>query len=844
MHALRAVDEEPIPGYRLLEPLGKGGFGEVWKCSAPGGMFKAIKFVPGNKGLHHQPDGAAQELRALEHVKSLRHPFLLSIERIEQVDGDLVIVTELADRSLHDLLVQYHERDLPGIPRGEVLNYLREAAEVLDVLNHEHGLQHLDVKPRNLFLVGRHIKVADFGLVASLSDLGTREDLLGGITPLYAAPELFNSRATLFSDQYSLAVTYHELVTGRTPHQGRNVCQLAFLIATTEPDLHALPESDQPVVAKALAKEPRDRFPSCTAFLDALCEASPPGPPKSTTTTSFEFSLGDMGKTAVVPVPRASGVLRRSSRVVSAGQSSSGPGTEPLSGYQLLECLARGDTGELWRARAPKGEPKLVRFLVPPDPAQPGENPLHRLQTFRHPTLPRLEMLTIGPGRLALVSDAGESSLAARLKECRAVGQPGIPRAELLAHLHVIAQALDELYHELQIQHLSLTPRHIALRRDEPLLLEFGLAELLWIPQGMSPASIAPRYAALEMFDGLISDSCDQVSLALMFQELLVGIHPYRNLNARQMASPKLRGEPDLSLLPGPDRPIVQQAMDRDPEKRFRSCAEFILALQERTSYVEQVQPAIAPSQHAVRAGAALAPAWREALDELVQAASHGHQLLAFGSTCYRLTPGQAIEQRAWARLAPGMARLKLAGFCDQWHGTKEFESPSRVRMLLKLSGSLVERCLGRVPGLIVEVVMGTPRESAANATPVRISITPTDCSRGRAVQQLVDLGPNVLTSLRTFLGTTSDKPSQERYPLSQLVQVQSPAAGLAVSGQLRDIGKCGLTIRTKTPIPVGAVTVTLNRWASPATFQLPGRVCDCIADEKDFEIDITLAGV
>jgi serine/threonine protein kinase len=45
--------------------------------------------------------------------------------------------------------------------------YLNEVAEVLDVLNHEHGLQHLDVKPRNLFLVGRHVQVADFGLLAS-----------------------------------------------------------------------------------------------------------------------------------------------------------------------------------------------------------------------------------------------------------------------------------------------------------------------------------------------------------------------------------------------------------------------------------------------------------------------------------------------------------------------------------------------------------------------------------------------------------------------------------------------------------------------------------------------------
>src|SRR4051794_16230742 len=107
------TQSEVIPGYRLLDRLGGGGFGEVWKATAPGGLMKAIKIVHGDLGGGTQR--ADQELKALQRIKEVRHPYLLSIEGIYDVEDRLLIVTELADCNLWDRFQECRLRRLAGI---------------------------------------------------------------------------------------------------------------------------------------------------------------------------------------------------------------------------------------------------------------------------------------------------------------------------------------------------------------------------------------------------------------------------------------------------------------------------------------------------------------------------------------------------------------------------------------------------------------------------------------------------------------------------------------------------------------------------------------------------------
>ncbi|MFZ5833400.1 MAG: serine/threonine-protein kinase [Planctomycetota bacterium] len=284
---------QPIAGYMLGEKIGAGGFGEVWKAEAPGGLRKAVKIIRGHiEGLE-----AACELQSLNRIKEVRHPFLLSLDRIEIIDGQVVIVSELADESLRDCFTRYRAAGEPGIPRDELLVYLHDAAEALDYISEHFSLQHLDIKPENLLIVGGRVKVADFGLVQDIEapkrearqaahsrhemaqgdSRPTSVSVLEGLTPAYASPEVFCGQPSALSDQYSLAIVYQEMLTGILPFPGRTPEQLAAQHCHSRPRLTPLPSADRPAIGKALSKIASQRYSSCLGLLEALVGDRPSG---------------------------------------------------------------------------------------------------------------------------------------------------------------------------------------------------------------------------------------------------------------------------------------------------------------------------------------------------------------------------------------------------------------------------------------------------------------------------------------------------------------------------------------------------------------------------------------
>ena len=268
---------EPYPGYRLVQFLGQGGWGEVWKAVrlADDASF-ALKFLPSDSQL-----AAAQEIRALQAIRQLAHPNLLRVEQIWSCPGFLVIVMEMAEGNMLDLLETYYAEFKVPILADHLCYFLSQAAQAIDFLNARQHMtdgqrvayRHCDVKPSNLLVQGRTIKLADFSLAVQTTSATGYHRRVG--TPQYAAQEMFQGQLSERTDQYALAVSYYQLRTGRLPFPDTPTTFEPGYVRPL-PELDDMTPGEQTVLARALDPVPQGRWPSCVHMMQRLTEALAP----------------------------------------------------------------------------------------------------------------------------------------------------------------------------------------------------------------------------------------------------------------------------------------------------------------------------------------------------------------------------------------------------------------------------------------------------------------------------------------------------------------------------------------------------------------------------------------
>lgn len=293
------TNEEPIDGYVLVDYLGQGQFGEVWKArDKASGKLVAIKIID----LTHSPT-ALKELRAFKLVKNLNHPNLIPIftarlknRRDREVDFDkadtlpkgdlkeLVIAMGLGEKSLSARLKELNRDDaLPhqrtGIPVGELIRYFRGAAKGIDFLNQQdHGqgagdgpIVHCDIKPENLMIVSGEVQIADCG-VAVIITPDVRKTQAAG-SPAYSAPELSANKPVQGTDQYSLAISYYELRTGMLPFPedaGLQQIFLAHALGDLDFSSPIISEGEREILRRATARVASQRYEACEDFVEDL----------------------------------------------------------------------------------------------------------------------------------------------------------------------------------------------------------------------------------------------------------------------------------------------------------------------------------------------------------------------------------------------------------------------------------------------------------------------------------------------------------------------------------------------------------------------------------------------
>ena len=280
---------EVFAGYTIVRRLGAGGMGQVYLAQHPRLPRRdALKILPGE--LTANDEFRQRFNREADLAANLYNEHIVGIHDRGEYEGQLWISMDYVQGT--DAAQLLRGRYPSGMPQAEVVEIISAVADALDYA-HARGLLHRDVKPANILLgpkqapanPRRRILLADFGIARELDEISglTATNMLVGTTAYCSPEQLQGADLDANTDQYALGCTAYNLLTGSAPFHHSNPAVVISQhlsappprISERRPDLAAL----DPVIAKALAKNPDDRYSSCADFAAALAgRLDTPGP--------------------------------------------------------------------------------------------------------------------------------------------------------------------------------------------------------------------------------------------------------------------------------------------------------------------------------------------------------------------------------------------------------------------------------------------------------------------------------------------------------------------------------------------------------------------------------------
>ena len=275
-----AAQPQPFAGYELIEELGRGGMGVVYRARTKAdGSLVALKVVL--PAVASSPEDLARFVREAGIVKELTHPHIVPFRDLGHADGQLFFVMDLVPGIDGQAMLRQHDGPLPVARAIGIVCQLLEALSAA----HRKGYVHRDVKPSNLLIearpTGDFVWLADFGLArayqaSKLSGLTTTGNI-GGTLPYMAPEQITHYRdVTPAADQYSAAATLYHLLTRHHPYDfPKAVAKQLLMVLQESPrpiQEHRAELSDKlaAIIHKALARSPADRFTDVESFRAVL----------------------------------------------------------------------------------------------------------------------------------------------------------------------------------------------------------------------------------------------------------------------------------------------------------------------------------------------------------------------------------------------------------------------------------------------------------------------------------------------------------------------------------------------------------------------------------------------
>jgi eukaryotic-like serine/threonine-protein kinase len=268
---------QTIGKYRIVMPLGSGGFGTVYLAEDTWIDKKVALKVP-----HRQNLDFGEMLREPRLLASMSHPNIVTVLTAEKQDNLFFIVMEYVPGETLEIII---ERD-GALDLGRALDY---TCQICNAIDHAHraGVIHRDLRPGNVLVTEQGmVKVADFGTSRFLEIAAHGTTVIG--SPPYMAPEQFQGKAVFASDIYSLGVTMYQMLTGTLPYNTPSPGDLERLMRgelTVPPRTRnvKLPKGISDIVMKAMSPDIPGRYARAGDVLEAVLAARAPARPLGVT---------------------------------------------------------------------------------------------------------------------------------------------------------------------------------------------------------------------------------------------------------------------------------------------------------------------------------------------------------------------------------------------------------------------------------------------------------------------------------------------------------------------------------------------------------------------------------